>query len=70
MAKVQKYRKVKINVSQIDGFEIGTENVWDVELIFLKSMKLPHMNITVNGGLESEAMGVGHQWVDEILKDK
>jgi len=70
MAKVQRYRKVKINVTQVGGFEIGTENKWEVELIFIKSMKLPQMNITVDGGLESEAIYVGHHWVDELLKER
>ncbi len=68
MAKVENYKNRKICVYQIDGFEIGQDNEWEVVVEANKRLKFAETKTIVQGGLESQALKYGKDIVDTFDK--
>ena len=68
--KTEKFRKVKISITQVDGFDIGSENVFKIHMKFLKSMKLPEITIENYKGTESQALNFSKNEVNDLLTEQ
>jgi hypothetical protein len=67
MAKTATHRKVKISIYQLDGFEFGETNEWEVELKFPRAKGKFTTTYNIVGGLESEALKDAIKRVDSLL---
>jgi len=69
MAKIETYKNRKICVYQVDGFEIGQDNEWEVVVEANKRLKFTETKTIVHGGLESQALKYGKDIIDTFDKN-